>query len=219
MSGCILMAKVILDFSSLSLSPFSLRTTSLSRLKTWICQQQPMTAGVCREHPSHSAWLTWWFWLQNIWTSVEFGWQSILQWVGYTGEAAFDNYVPSSSRVCTWVSVVDNELYWKCWQTSPPWLVIFSELVTSVSSDNTAAGPRMSYTKSTNFCSLRKMKGSVFGAAITHILSGLCTVRFVLQIWPGVAYTSHQVINGSLRCLPFLIGLVLFYPKDYHEIP
>lgn len=45
----------------------------------------------------------------------------------------------------------------------------------SISSDSTDPGPRMSYTKSTDCSSLRKMKGSVFEAAATHVLGGLCT--------------------------------------------
>lgn len=44
-------------------------------------------------------------------------------------------------------------------------LVTFSKLVASVSSDNAAAVPRTSYTKSMNFCSLRKTKGSVSEAS------------------------------------------------------
>lgn len=121
------------------------------------------------------------------------------------------------SRVCTWGSVVNDELCWKCWQISPHCLLVFSNLVASVSSDNTAAVPRTSYTESMNSCTLRKTKCSLSEASATHVLSGLCAEwDLCCRLGQGL-HTTH--INGSLRCLPSLLGLVLFYPKVYQEMP
>lgn len=96
-------------------------------------------------------------------------------------------------------------------------LVIFSKLVASVSSDSTAAGPKTSYTKSMHFCTLRKTKSSVSEASTTHVLGGLCAEwDLCFRLGQGLHTTD---INGSLRCLPSLLGLVLFYPKIYQEMP
>lgn len=68
-----------------------------------------------------------------------------------------------------------------------------------------------------NFCSLRKTKGSVSEASATHVLSGLCAEwDLCCKLGQGL-HTTH--INGPLRCLHSLLGLVLFYPKVYQEMP
>lgn len=144
---------------------------------------------MCREHPSHLAWLMWWFLLQNIWTSIEFGWQSILRRVGYTGRGSFWKFCALQLfRVCRWGSVVDDELYYQgC--------VIIKAPISGA--------------------------GGKWKVLYLRLLQLTFSVdRVQSETWPGVAYASHQVINGSLRCLPFLLGLGLFYPeltKKYHN--
>lgn len=64
----------------------------------------------------------------------------------------------------------------------------------------------------------RKWKFCIWGCYNACSQWIMYRVRFVLQTWPGFAYTSHRVINDSMGCLPFLIGLELFYPEAYQEI-
>lgn len=158
----------------------------------------------------------WWFPLWNIWTCAGSGWQSILQRVGHTGRGNFWKLCAlhfSRGGLLLEMSCIENAGI----QTPPHWL-LFSELMASVSSD-ISARPGTTYTKSTNFCSLRRMKGSVFWAFQLTFWWIMYRVRFVLQAWSGVAYAPHNVINDSLRCFPFLMGLLFFYDKAFQDIP
>lgn len=132
-----------------------------------------VTAGICREQLAHLAWLVWWFLLWSIWTSAASGWQSILQRAGHTERGNFWKLCALQlfrGGLLLVMSCIENAGI----QTPPHWLLPFSELVASVSFDVSAAGPRTSYTNPTNFCSLRRIKGSVFWASSTHILGGSC---------------------------------------------
>lgn len=85
----------------------------------------------------------------------------------------------------------------------------------SVSSDSTAAVPRTSYTKSINFCSLRKTKG--FVSELLQLMFSVDCVQSEICAAGLARGCTHLTLIEI--CLPFLLGLVLAYPKVYQEMP
>lgn len=146
---------------------------------------------MCREHPSHSAWLTWWLLLQNIWTSVRV-WLTVHSAMGgiYWERQLLKIMCPPALQSlhnsgCWW---------WVVLKMLPdrPFLTDLSSLSWWLLSHLTTQELEQGclILKSTNCYSLRKMKVFVFGAATTYILSGSC-VEWELCYRLGQGLQTH----------------------------